>query len=92
MFEDRIVLTMFSISNTWLVNSRERKRVEKFDMKCLSRALGVTVMDMVKNQCTRENVKAEGVCKNERTSEVVWAHGEDRERKIHQKNIQNGGG
>ena len=49
MWESIVVPTVLYGSESWVLSAEERHRVNVFDMRCLRRVLGVSVMDRVRN-------------------------------------------
>ena len=49
MWESIVVPTVMYGSKSWVLSAEERNRLNVFDMRCLRRVLGVSVMDRVRN-------------------------------------------
>ena len=49
MWESIVVPTVLYGSESWVLSAEERQRLNVFDMRCLRRVLGVSVMDRVRN-------------------------------------------
>ena len=50
-------------SEAWVLKKREEKRLEAAQMKSLRHLLGVTKVDIEKNQCIREKTGAQNIVK-----------------------------
>ena len=54
MYESIVIPTVLYGSECWCLNAEERHRLEVFDMRCLRRVLGVSVMDRIRSAEIRE--------------------------------------
>ena len=52
MVESVVELTIWCGSESWVPNTRERRRVGVFDFKCLRKVKGVGVMQIIRNKDT----------------------------------------
>ena len=59
MYEAIVVPTLTYGSEAWVMNARERSRVEAVEMKCLRAIKGVTKFDRVRNSRIREETGVE---------------------------------
>ena len=53
MLETIVVPTVLYGSKSWVMNTKERRMVEAFDMKCLRKVLGVGVVHRIRNRNIR---------------------------------------
>ena len=49
IWESIVIPTVLYGSKSWVLSAEERHRVNVFDMRCLRRVLGVSVMERVRN-------------------------------------------
>ena len=54
MLENVVDLLVLYGSETWVMNARVKRRRKVFDMKCLRRALRMSIMDEIRNREERE--------------------------------------
>jgi len=50
-------------SEVWVLKKREEQRLETAQIKFLRRLLGITKLDIEKNQCSREKTGAQNIVK-----------------------------
>ena len=56
MYERIVVPTVIYGAEAWWLKEREKRRLNVFEMKCLRKMCGVTVMDRIRNEVIREEV------------------------------------
>ena len=56
MYERIVVPTATYGARAWWLNEGEKKRLNVFEMKCLRKICGVTIMDRIRNDVIREEV------------------------------------
>jgi len=59
-------------SEAWVLKKREEKRLEAAQMKSLRHLLGVTKVDIEKNQCIREKTGAQNIVKEIKRYQKKW--------------------
>ena len=59
-------------SEAWVLKKREVQRLEAAQMKFLRHLLGITKLDIEKNQCIRQKTRAQNIAKEIKLYQKKW--------------------
>ena len=59
-------------SEVWVLKKREEQRLEAAQMKLLTQLLGITKLDIEKNQCIRQKTGAQNITKEIKQYQKKW--------------------
>ena len=82
MWESIVVPTVMYGSESWVLSAEERNRLNVFDMRCLRRVLGVSVMDRIRNVDIRRLCGSKMSLTDRADRNILkwfglWTHGKD---------------